>query len=265
MHSLDELRERARRDLLALDAGIFEQLEQRPELRRLVEHGRAEVAATLAAHLVGRDQHVVHALPVGGGGVDDGRPIQHAQLLTDVLVVELRALPILVWHRVPLVDDDDAPLALLFDALSHAKVLLRHALHGVDHQHHHVRLSNHPKRPLHCHHLRPPARCRDGNAPSDLGRVDYPIRPLVWPREVRIDRVPHSPAQRAHNRPLLRHQRVCQAALAHIRSPHDGDSQHPLPVAATATAAFLPFVGPLASLSSPTWPSLPSSRERRPT
>ena len=99
----------------------------------VVEHAGGDAAGVLLVHFLDHLVQVAHPL-AGHGGDKDHRRIGHkAEVVFQLFLHLLHRLVGLVLHRVPLVDRDDAGLALLVGVARNLGILFAEAAGGVDH------------------------------------------------------------------------------------------------------------------------------------
>ena len=112
---------------------------------RLVEPPRRQLRVELAVQLHRGIEHPVHFVARHRRGKHHRRSRREEQPLKErvlkllpeipLVFVSLNPLPLeLLVHKIPLVHDDDDGLGLLDDFAGDRLVLLRHALHRIDHE-----------------------------------------------------------------------------------------------------------------------------------
>ena len=185
----------------------------------VVQQPRADAPVGVFQALFHEREQLVHPLPGLGRDIDLRRIGHKRQIDLDVLFVFLDGIGVL-FHCVPLVDDDDGGLALLVHIPRDFDILLGNALFGVDERQHNIR----------------PAHCREGSDHAiPFDRVALNLSLFAHARRVRqdvllpvaikrrVNRVARRPRDVAHNAALLPQDFVRQGGLADIRLAHNGD------------------------------------------
>mmetsp|Transcript_21053 Transcript_21053/g.65253 ORF Transcript_21053/g.65253 Transcript_21053/m.65253 type:complete len:227 (-) Transcript_21053:247-927(-) len=193
----------------------------------------------LANSLSGYRQHLTHPAVARSlalrASKDNSSPAELPQKdLLDVLFILRHGARVLERHQIPLIDHQHACATLARHQLCQTAVLLGDTLHCVNHKHDTVTASQSPKRCLDgldlqlWVHTLPATRQRGvafglGHARATAYACRVNQRKvLAIGRDVNVTRVHGGSANVAHRSRLAANQSVHQAGLAHIGSPKDG-------------------------------------------
>ena len=218
-----ELRRRRRKLRHVLDLDIFAfgcgrriVLDERQQ--EVVQLGGGDAAFARLVDADGRLQHLEDPLLVDDRGEDDRNVVERRELLLEELRPLLhRVVPLL--DEVPLVDHDDAPLAVADDQVVDVQVLRLEPLLGVEHQDADVRVLDGADRPHHGVELQILHRLA---LLAHAGRVDE-VEVHAVLVVTGADRVACGAGDRGDDVALLAEQGIRQRGFPDVGAPDDGD------------------------------------------
>ena len=186
--------------------------------QHLVQHAGGHAGTVLGVHIPDELHQLVDVIACLRGDEDDGSIAHEAEALGVAAALELHGVGLLALHGVPLVDDDDAGLALIVGVAGHLAVLLGEADRCVHEDQGHAAALNSGQRAD--DHIAFEA-VGDVAALAQTGGVGEDEL-AVGIVHGGVDGITGGARLIGHDHPVLAQNAVGQAGLAHVGAANDG-------------------------------------------